>query len=138
LTVANSIYLGRPISSQIGYKYLIFLKDYVGHDDVVLADIASSWILPTIAGKAAATTHPLALVPEWWNRKMAVIEVFEPNTSADRRTEILRQFNPQYLLINKAVSSNWLVIMNQFLAATGENTVVAANSDMVLIRIGQP
>jgi hypothetical protein len=138
LTIANGIYLGRPISSEIAYKHLTFLKDYVDHDDVILADIASSWILPTIAGKAAATTHPLAFVPEWWNNKMAVIEFFEPNTSADRRTEIMRRFKPQYLLINKAVSSNWLVIMNQFLDASGENTVMAVDGNMILIRIGHP
>ena len=136
LTIANSIYLGRPISSQIGYKHLMFLKDYVGHDEVVLADIASSWILPTIAGKATATTHPLAFVPEWWNRKMAVIEFFEPNTSSARRNEILRQFKPQYLLINKAVNTNWPALMNQYLDSAEQNVIVAIDGEMILIRIG--
>jgi hypothetical protein len=67
---------------------------------------------------------------------MAVIEFFEPNTSSARRNEILRQFKPQYLLVNKAVNTNWLALMNQYLDSAEQNVIVAVDGEMILIRIG--
>lgn len=132
LTIANSLYLGRPIASQISYRDLMFLKEYVQHDDVVLADIESSWILPSLAGKAVATKHPLAFVPDWFLRKGDVIDFFDLKTTAQARAEILKKYQPKYLLIKKIDSIPCNEILNQF----GEGTLPVFNNDnFVLLQV---
>jgi hypothetical protein len=132
LTIANSLYLGRPIASQISYRDLMFLKDYLQHDDVVLADIESSWILPSLAGKAVATKHPLAFVPDWFLRKGDMIDFFDPKTTAQTRAVILKKYQPQYLLIKKIDSIPWKEILAQF----AEDKVPVVNNDnFVLLRL---
>jgi hypothetical protein len=134
LTIANSLYLGRPIASQISYRDLIFLKDYVQHDDVVLADIDSSWKLPSLAGKAVATQHPLAFVPDWFIRKEEVIEFFSAKTTPQTRLAILKKYQPQYLLIRKSAAIPWQDIVAEF--AEGKQPVVC-NSNFILLRLRQ-
>jgi len=59
-------------------------------DELVLADIEPSWIIPTLGGKVVATDHPLAFVPDWYIRKWQVMEFFNPETTANRRIEIYK------------------------------------------------
>ena len=132
LTIGNSIYLGRPIASQISYRDLMFLKDYLQHDDVVLADIESSWILPTLAGKAVATKHPLAFVPDWYLRKEDVIDFFGAKTPAQTRAALVKKYQPQYLLIKKTAMIPWQEILTQF--AAGELPIVN-NDNFILLRL---
>jgi hypothetical protein len=132
LTIANSIYLSRPIASQISYRNLMFLKNYVQHDDVVLADIESSWILPSLAGKAVATQHPLAFVPDWFTRKEDVIEFFGAKTKAKKRAEILNRYQPQYLLIKKSETIPWENILAQF---SEGKLPVADNERYILLKL---
>jgi hypothetical protein len=132
LTIANSFYLGRPIASQISYRDLVFLKDYVRHDDLVLADLNSSWILPSLAGKVVATKHPLAFVPDWFLRKEDVVEFFDPKTTAQMRETILKKYQPQYLLIKKSEAIPWNDILIQF----AEGRLPIVNSDnFILIKL---
>ncbi|MEI8403303.1 MAG: hypothetical protein WCG12_21070, partial [Alcaligenaceae bacterium] len=132
LTIANSLYLGRPITSQISYRDLMFLKDYLQHDDVVLADIESSWILPSLAGKAVATKHPLAFVPEWFLRKGDVIDFFDPKTTAQTRAVILKKYQPQYLLIKKTEAIPWRDILAQF---AGDKPPIMNSDNFLLLRL---
>jgi hypothetical protein len=114
LTIANSIYLGRPISSQIFYKDLLFISDFTKQDDLIMADVERSWIIPTLGGKVVATDHPLAFFPEWYNRKLVITEFFNPETSANRRKEIFETYHPNYLMVTKSDNSNWNDITQQF------------------------
>ena len=132
LTVANSFYLGRPIASQISYRDLVFLKDYLHHDDVVFADIDSSWILPSLAGKAVATKHPLAFVPDWFLRKGDVIDFFDPKTTSQIRETILKKYQPQYLLIKKSTAIPWRDILVQF--SESKSTIVE-NDKFILLKL---
>jgi hypothetical protein len=131
LTIANSLYLGRPVTSQISYRDLMFLKDYIGHDDLVLADVESSWILPSLAGKAVATQHPLAFVPDWFIRKVDVIDFFDSQTTPQTRAALLKKYQPQYLLIKKKETIPWEKILGQF--AEGRVPIVN-NHNFVLLR----
>jgi hypothetical protein len=132
LTIANSLYLGRPVASQISYRDLVFLKDHVQQDDIVLADIESSWILPSLAGKAVATKHPLAFVPDWFLRKGDMIDFFDPKTTAQARAAILKKYQPKYLLIKKIDGIPWKEILAQF--AEGKVPVVN-NDNFVLLGV---
>ena len=119
LTIGNSIYLGRTISSEIIYKDLAFISMFTKQDDLVLADVEPSWIIPTLGGKVVATDHPLAFVPDWYIRKWQVMEFFNPETTAVRRIEIYKKYAPDFLLIKKSANSNWMAILNQFCTEVG-------------------
>lgn len=114
LTIGNSFYLGRTVSSQIIYKDLLFISSFMKKDDQVLADIETSWIMPTFGVKVVATDHPLAFVPDWYNRKWQVMEFFNPMTSSTKRMEIFENFKPNFLVITKSIDSNWRLILEQF------------------------
>jgi len=114
LTIVNSIYLGRTISSQILYKDILFVANFTKQNDLVLADIEPSWIIPTFGGKVIATDHPLAFVPNWYLRKWQVMEFFNPKTSHARREEIFETYHPNFLLISRSNNSNWEEILKQF------------------------
>lgn len=132
LTVANSIYLGRPIASQISYRDLMFLKNHVEPNAVVLADIDSSWILPTLSGKAVATKHPLAFVPDWYVRKEAVITFFKSDTSVENRRAIVEKYRPNYLLVNKTNSIPWHDIQAEF---NSVSKLIVNNPNYILLKL---
>jgi hypothetical protein len=135
LTVANSLYLGRTVSSEISYKHLNFLKKYVARDETVLTDIDSSWLLPTLSGKAIATAHPLAFVSDWYQRKIDLLDFFAANTSQEKRRAIAKQYQPQYLLLNKSKISHWKEILNQFNESDNQGTILFENADFILLRL---
>ena len=135
LTVANSLYLGRTVSSEISYRHLNFLKKYVARDDIVLTDIDSSWLLPTLSGKAVATAHPLAFVSDWYQRKIDVIDFFSANTLQEKRIAIAKQYQPQYLLLNKSKVSHWKEILNQFDGSGSQGAILFENPDFILLHL---
>lgn len=111
LTVVHSVYLGRPVNNKLSYKQLEFLTDYVKQYDVVLANVELSWKIPTLAGKALATKHPLAFAPDWFSRKMQLLAFFEQKTTAAQRQEYLQRFRPAYLLLDKHNDAAWQTIL---------------------------
>lgn len=133
LTIGNSLYLGRTVSSQIIYKDLSFISSFTKQSDLILADVEPSWIIPTLGGKVVATDHPLAFVPDWYIRKWQVMEFFNPETNPKRRQEIFETYKPNFLLINKASEPNWKSIFNQF---TDENQglTVFENDKYILLK----
>jgi hypothetical protein len=133
LTIGNSVYIGRTISSDIVYKDLAFISTFAKQDELVLADVEPSWIIPTLGGKVVATDHPLAFVPDWYIRKWQVMEFFNPATTTERRIEIYKKYDPNFLLIKKSAESNWVTILNQF--STEVNGVpIFENEKYVLLK----
>jgi hypothetical protein len=114
LTLLNSLYLGRPLSSQITYGHLQFLKKYIRQYDVVLADVETSWIIPSITGKVVGTDHPLAFVPDWYIRKWELIQFFSTEHDEAYRKNIIDRYNPDYLLIKKSLGDIVKKICQEF------------------------
>jgi hypothetical protein len=133
LTIGNSVYIGREISSNITFKDLSFISNFTKQDEIVLADVEPSWIIPTLGGKVVATDHPLAFVPDWYLRKWQVMEFFNPETKAERRIEIYKKYEPNYLLIKKSAESNWMTITKQF-SSDINGIPIFENEKYVLIR----
>lgn len=133
LTIANSIYLGRPISSQILYRDLLFISKLTKQDDLILAEVEPSWIIPTLGGKVVATDHPLAFVPTWYIRKWQVMEFFNAETNPTRREEIFKSYQPNFLLITKSDTSNWRGILMQF-TESHKGVVIFDNDKYVLLK----
>ena len=133
LTIGNSVYIGRTISSEIIYKDLAFISTFTKQDDLVLADVEPSWIIPTLGGKVVATDHPLAFVSDWYLRKWQVMEFFNPETKAERRIEIYKKYEPNYLLLKKSAESNWMNILQQFRSEV-KGMPIFENEKYVLIK----
>jgi hypothetical protein len=110
LTVVHSIYLDRPVNNKLSYKQLEFLTDYVKQSDVILANVELSWKIPALAGKVLATKHPLAFAPDWFPRKMQLLEFFDLKTTAAQRKEYLLRYRPTYLLLDKNNDVAWQII----------------------------
>ena len=114
LTVFNSIYLRRPVSSEIVYGDLNFLKKYTNQYDLIFADVDSSWIIPTIAGKVVGTDHPLAFVPDWYLRKWELMQFYSEEQNDAYRKRILEKYQPKFLLIKKSLGAIAVKIANEF------------------------
>ena len=137
LTVANSIRLGRPISTQHAYKDLLFLQQHVGDNSVVLSDLDTSWIVPSIRGKVIAALHPQAFVADQKQRFDDVNLFFNRDTSDTQRLFIAEKYQAQYLLLNKHTTTNYSELQQLFIARRFA-TIVYDSDRYVLLKLQQP
>ena len=86
---------------------------YTNQEDLILADIEASWIIPTLSGKVVATKHPLAFVPDWFSRKTDVVDFFDINVEATRRIQLLDLYKPKYILLRKSDKGTEKIIFEQ-------------------------
>jgi len=134
LTVFNSIYLGRPISSAITYRDLAFLAKYTDQYDLIFADVDSSWIIPSIAGKVVGTDHPLAFVPGWYVRKWDLMQFYTVEQDQAYRQMILDRYHPKFLLIKKALGAAAIKIAAEF-SDREKYRLVYEDDKFVLLRL---
>ncbi len=134
LTVANSIRLGRPISLQHSYKDLLFLEQQVDATSVVLSDINTSWIVPSIRGKVVGALHPQAFVPDQRQRFSDVNTFFEPTTSIQQQIAIAKKYHADFLLINKEATPQYQELADRF---TGDDkgTITYTSNKYILIKL---
>ena len=134
LTAANSLWLGRTVSSQIIYKDYLFLPSQIAPQAVVFADIETSWFIPSFSAKVVAADHPLAFVKDAGQRREDVIKFFEPQTTVQERTGLLQKYQAKYLLLNKQLNPAWAQIYSQF-SNTAPSSVVFENEKFALIKL---
>jgi hypothetical protein len=134
LTVANSIRLGRPISLQHSYKDLLFLEQQVDAKSVVLSDINTSWIVPSIRGKVVGALHPQAFVPDQRQRFDDVNTFFKPTTSIHQQIAIAKKYHADFLLINKETTPQYQDLVDRF---TGEDKgrITYTSNKYILIKL---
>jgi hypothetical protein len=137
LTVANSIRLGRPISNQHSYKELLFLEQQVGARSVVLSDINTSWIVPSIRGKVVGALHPQAFVPDQKQRFDDVNTFFDVATNFGQQLAIAKKYHADFLLLNKERTPNYQNLLEHF--TTEDRGQVTYTSDKyILIKLSLP
>jgi hypothetical protein len=137
LTVANSIRLGRPISNQHSYKDLLFLEQQVGARSVVLSDINTSWIVPSIRGKVVGALHPQAFVPDQKQRFDDVNTFFDAATSFGHQVAIAKKYHTDFLLLNKERTPHYQNLLEHF--TTEDRGQVTFTSDKyILIKLSLP
>jgi hypothetical protein len=117
LTTVNSIRLGRPMSTQHAYKDLLFLQQHVGDNSVVLSDLETSWIIPSIRGKVIGALHPQAFVADQKQRFDDVNLFFNGNTSSSQRLLITEKYRAEYVLLNKQTTANFTELQQMFIAS---------------------
>lgn len=137
LTVANSIRLGRPISNQHSYKDLLFLEQQLGARSVVLSDINTSWIVPSIRGKVVGALHPQAFVPEQKQRFDDVNTFFDVATTFGQQLAIAKKYRADFLLLNKERTPHYKNLLEYF--TTEDRGQVTYTSDKyILIKLSLP
>jgi hypothetical protein len=92
-----------------------FLSEHTRQYDVVLADLRTSWFIPTFGGKVVAARHPLAFVPDQQARVADLEFFFGRETDDASRKEIAQRYGADYLLLNKRNIGYWSEIATFFL-----------------------
>ncbi len=119
---------GRPNT----YHQYLFLSDLTPQYDVVLSDIDTSWVVPTFGGKVIACQHALAFVPDHDTRRKDVSDFFRDATALQERLEIIRKYQVNFLLIDKARIATWRTMVDSFQPF---GRVVFDNDQFVLIHL---
>jgi alpha-1,6-mannosyltransferase len=134
LTVLNSLRIGRQVSNQQMYGNLTFLPQFVQPGEVVLADVETSWLVPTFAGKIIAGLHAQAFVADHDQRLSDLNRFFDPQSTESDRQSIVATYRPSFLLLDKQDTTNWRQIAAQFDGDPGKCRVFE-NARYQLIRL---
>jgi len=111
---------------------LRFLERYVGEDDVVLSDLATSWAIPCIRGRTVSyQRHDVIFPASGAERSKAVKEFFASSTSNVARRAILERYNVKFVLFDARVTPEKLACEVLRLGR-----LVHEDGDWVLMRFG--
>ncbi len=109
------------------------LKDHVGHDDVILADLDLSRLIPAITGHVVATPNPLAFVTDEADRRQEIRTFFAKSTPPAARAEIVRRRSPAWILLDRRAAAPTNAIIRQF---SGSKPPIAITENLVLVSVG--
>lgn len=112
LTIANQIRKHHSFINKVTYKNLIFIKDHIASNQLVLSDLQTSWLIPTFNGKVIAALHPQAFIPDALVRQQDINIFFNENTTNDERMVIINKYHPEFLLLNVNNPSSYLIERN--------------------------
>jgi len=134
LTIANSIRIGRPVFNETTFSDYTFLKQYTGHNDLIMADLNSSWIIPAFSGKVIATMLPAALVKDVESRTNDMVNFYHFNAPIDRRCNIMNIYKPKFLFLINYPDPNFDNLYNQFGPSNG-GKLIFKNSKFTLLEL---
>ncbi len=137
LTAANSLVQGRLILHRMTFGHLEFLRDKIEPGSVVLANLDSSWIIPTFGAKVVALLHPHAFIEDLDRRGQDLAAFFSTDPPAGFRERVVERYGVHYLLLSKTRDAAWREISNQFTSAPGA-AVVYEDRESVLIKLVEP
>lgn len=136
LTIANSFRIGRPIFNEITFSDYTFLKQYIGQNDLIIADLNSSWIIPAFSGKVIATMLPAPLVKDVISRTNDMVSFFNLNTSAETRCRIINVYKPKFLFLINPPETNFESLFDQF-GPNGGGHLIFRNTKFTLLEINK-
>lgn len=142
LTVLNSVYLNRVILNQYTFSQYSFLTKTIQPDDVVLANVRSSWIIPSFGAKVITLALPHAFVVDHEDRIRNVNSFYSEKTTSETRKLIIKKYQPKYVFINKTQDKNWLEIGEELLNSEvgkliyEDETVALYEIDLTLLNSG--
>jgi hypothetical protein len=134
LTAANSIWLGRPVFNQISYKDYDALLTALPAGSTVLADLDSSWILPSFGAKVVGVNRAFAFVKDIEQRKKDTIDFFDLNIDQQARQIIIQRYNPEYILFSKLRDADWRKISAE-LTRKNQGTSHFENHNFLLMKL---
>jgi hypothetical protein len=98
----------------VTYKDYLFLPNKLKVGSIVFANLESSWLIPSFGARVIAVDHPVAFVNDLQTRQQDIVTFFDSKTSLPIRTELLKKYGAQYLLLNKKLDADWVKIDQQF------------------------
>ena len=100
LTIANQLKNHQSPFNKTTFGNLVFINQHVTSNDLVIADIETSWMAPSFGGKVIGAMHPQAFVADMPERNQAITEFFNSQLNKAQRLEILRQYQPKFLILD--------------------------------------
>ena len=101
----DDIRQGTTLGYHSNLRYFAQYKTYarfIDTDDVVLAHLTDSWILPAIIGcKVVGVEHSNPFLDDYFDRKNDTNRFFNLNTEWAAKKEILTQYNVAFILTSK-------------------------------------
>ena len=101
LTIANGLWKLRPITNEITYKDFTFLRTMIHQDDVVIANLDNSYIIPSFGGKVIGIQLPVAFLDDIELRRQNINKFFSCESREGDRNEVIKTYTPKYLLLDK-------------------------------------
>jgi hypothetical protein len=80
-------------------RWLRFLGEHVGREDVVMTDRDTCWYVPAFAGRVVAYPMQLPFVPDHLERLGAVSRFFEPGLAEEERRALLARYRVRFILL---------------------------------------
>ena len=103
-TAGNSQALHKITAATRGQRtdYSSYLRvgEQVPPDAVMIADLRTSWELPSFAGKVVASLHPAHWVPDHYQRRNDLVRFFSPRTSTADRQALIDRYNARFVLLH--------------------------------------
>lgn len=137
LTAANSLLKGRPVLHRMTFGHLEFIRDKIEPGSVVLANLDTSWIIPTFGAKVVALLHPHAFIDDLDRRGQDLAVFFSSQAPRALRERTIERYGVRYILLSKTRDPAWKEISDQFASGQGAR-VVYEDSDAVLIKLAEP
>ena len=137
LTEASSLVHGRPVQHRMTFGHLEFLRGKIEPGSVVLANVDTSWIIPTFGAKVVALLHPHAFIEDLARRSQDLEEFFSTGATRAQRARTIEHYGVRYILLSKTRDPAWQEISGQFASSGGAN-VVYEGPDAVLIKLVEP
>ena len=137
LTAANSLVKGRPDMRRMTFGHLEFLRDKIEPGSVVLANLETSWIIPTFGAKVVALLHPHAFIEDLDRRRQDLEGFFSTGTPRAQRARTIEHYGVRYILLSKTRDAAWQEISDQF-SSNGGASVVYEDPGTVLIKLAVP
>ena len=137
LTTVNSLVKGRPDLRRMTFGHLEFLRDKIEPGSVVLANLETSWIIPTFGAKVVALLHPHAFIEDLDRRGQDLAEFFATGAPRALRQRTIEHYGVRYILLSRTRDPAWREIADQF--ATGDGAgIVYEDPDTILIKLAEP
>jgi hypothetical protein len=92
--------LGGFRGERVSHKQFESLADHIEQYDLVLADLKTSWMVPAFAGKVIGWLHPVHWIDDDAQRRTDTSRFFSNKASREERLDIIRRYQPNYLLVN--------------------------------------
>ena len=94
----------RPMIGESGrgdLQWLQFLREHVGRDDVVMADLDDGWHVPGFSGKVVAYPMALPFTPDQAQRVRTVERFFDRDAQPDERLAAIQRHGVAFVLSAK-------------------------------------
>lgn len=109
-----------------------FLSQYTHQDDVIITPLSTSLVVPTFGGKVVAFDRPMPFIPDEEQRRAAVQEFFDPQTTYEERWRILETYQVDFILLEKQPEVDW-ESMRAWIVPHGE--VIYSGKRFLLYRV---